>query len=335
MNAQNLFDKSLTLSRVAEISRTHGCHKGPRTVSFSCDWAQGNGVAFEPFNGVQFGICGPLTVTKDKMSFLRCESPVLVCIVVVSGETQIKFAGEEGEAVSISSSMFALGELSDVDIALRLPKQKDYMHVALFMSKKFLESIFGQGAYTNIKKVLQGMKDSCGAPTLAAGIASAECMKCVKCFIENHGCLTGNDLYAKYSILEFFFKAVRSAEKQKKSIPASFMDDEIQKIQQLKSEIEQCFLMIENAGELYSKVGMNRSKINQGFKHLYGVSVAKFVHKCKMEYAYSMLKERKMNVSQCAFAVGYSNVGHFISAYKKLYGITPKQTMRQMQELTN
>jgi AraC-like DNA-binding protein len=48
-----------------------------------------------------------------------------------------------------------------------------------------------------------------------------------------------------------------------------------------------------------------------------------------------MLKERKMNVSQCAFAVGYSNVGHFISAYKKLYGITPKQTMRQMQELTN
>lgn len=103
----------------------------------------------------------------------------------------------------------------------------------------------------------------------------------------------------------------------------------------LKNEIENQFLMIDTVEELYSKVGINRSKINQGFKHLYGVSIAKFVHKCKMEYAYSMLEKRRMNVSQCAFAIGYSNVGHFISAYKKLYGITPKQTMRQFSTLSN
>ena len=160
-------------------------------------------------------------------------------------------------------------------------------------------------------------------------------MKCVRCFIENRGCFNNNELYVKYSILEFFFKAMRSAEKRMESSDVCFMDDEICRIKKLKNEIENQFLMIDTVEELYSKVGINRSKINQGFKHLYGVSIAKFVHKCKMEYAYSMLEKRRMNVSQCAFAIGYSNVGHFISAYKKLYGITPKQTMRQFSTLSN
>lgn len=55
MDAKTLFERVFTLSRVAEISRMHRCHEEPRNVSFSCDWAEGSGVAFEPFKGVQFG----------------------------------------------------------------------------------------------------------------------------------------------------------------------------------------------------------------------------------------------------------------------------------------
>lgn len=335
MDAKTLFERDFTLSRVAEISRMHRCHEEPRNVSFSCDWAEGSGVAFEPFKGVQFGVCGPITVTREKVSHLRCESSVLVCIVVASGETHIEFDCKSENTVSVTSNMFALGELSDVDVALRLPRQNDYRHVGIFISRNFLESTFGQGAYTHLKEVLRGMGSNGRTPIMAAGIASAECMKCVRCFIENRGCFNNNELYVKYSILEFFFKAMRSAEKRMESSDVCFMDDEICRIKKLKNEIENQFLMIDTVEELYSKVGINRSKINQGFKHLYGVSIAKFVHKCKMEYAYSMLEKRRMNVSQCAFAIGYSNVGHFISAYKKLYGITPKQTMRQFSTLSN
>ena len=71
MDAKTLFERDFTLSRVAEISRMHRCHEEPKNVSFSCDWAEGSGVAFEPFKGVQFGVCGPITVTREKVSHLR------------------------------------------------------------------------------------------------------------------------------------------------------------------------------------------------------------------------------------------------------------------------
>lgn len=329
MNAQSLFEKDLTLSRVGEISRLHRCHEAPRNVSFSCNWAKGEGVQFQPFDGVQFGVCGPLTVTREKLSSLRCETSVIVCIVVVSGETHLDFGSGSLKPLSISSSMFAIGELADTNVLLRLPAQDNYMHAAMFISKKFLKSIFGENAYENMQSALHGVQRR-DLPSMAVGIASSDCMQCVKHFVENKKYFSGNELYAKYSILEFFFKVMRSAENRVSSPSANFMDDELHRLKHLKKEIEHNFLSIHSAGELYPQIGMNRSKANQGFKYLYGLSVAQFIHKRKMEYAHSMLHQRKMNVTQCAFAVGYSNVGHFIRAYKKLYGVTPKQTMQQL-----
>lgn len=79
--------------------------------------------------------------------------------------------------------------------------------------------------------------------------------------------------------------------------------------------------------ELTEQVGLSLSKLNDGFKHIYGDSIFNFLLDYKLEYARKMLLSKKHNVSEISLQIGYSTASHFISAFKKKYGTTPKQYM--------
>lgn len=77
--------------------------------------------------------------------------------------------------------------------------------------------------------------------------------------------------------------------------------------------------------QLSRKTGLNMNKLQQGFYQLYGVSVFKYLRRYRMQEANRFFHETDMNVSQAAAAVGYTNVSHFSSAYKKQFDILPKE----------
>ncbi len=83
--------------------------------------------------------------------------------------------------------------------------------------------------------------------------------------------------------------------------------------------------------ELAGLVGLNRNKLQQGFRKMFGVSVYKYLSRCRMQEAYRLFCETDMNVSQAASAVGYSNYSHFSRAYDKVFGILPKKHLLEIK----
>ena len=81
--------------------------------------------------------------------------------------------------------------------------------------------------------------------------------------------------------------------------------------------------------ELSKKIGLNIKKLKMGFKDLYGMPVFTFLFHYKMEYAKKLLSQKENNVNEVALQVGYSTSSHFIVAFKKKFGITPKQFTKQ------
>jgi AraC-like DNA-binding protein len=71
--------------------------------------------------------------------------------------------------------------------------------------------------------------------------------------------------------------------------------------------------------------GLNMNKLQQGFRRLYGLSVFQYLQSFRIKEANRLFRETDMNVSQAAFAVGYTNVSHFSRAYKKHFNILPKK----------
>ena len=77
--------------------------------------------------------------------------------------------------------------------------------------------------------------------------------------------------------------------------------------------------------DLANEIGLSLKKLKEGFKQIYGDSVYSFLIDYKMELARKLLESGDYNVNEVSLKIGYSTSSHFIAAFKKKYGTTPKK----------
>ena len=82
--------------------------------------------------------------------------------------------------------------------------------------------------------------------------------------------------------------------------------------------------------ELSDEIGLSLKKLKEGFKQIYGDSVFSFLLDYKMEVARKLLEAGDHNVNEVGLKVGYSTSSHFIAAFKKKYGTTPKKYLQSL-----
>jgi AraC-like DNA-binding protein len=77
--------------------------------------------------------------------------------------------------------------------------------------------------------------------------------------------------------------------------------------------------------ELSEEIKLPLNRLKEGFKQIYGDSVFSFLFDYKMEVARKLLAGGSHNVNEVGLKVGYSASSHFIAAFKKKFGTTPKK----------
>lgn len=143
-----------------------------------------------------------------------------------------------------------------------------------------------------------------------------------------HGSL--QQLYTKGKVYELLSLYFNKNEENDQSCP--FLDDEenVDKIKKAKQIIIDKMFEPPSLKNLADEVGLSLPKLNDGFKHIYGDSIFNFLLDYKLEYARKMLLAKKHNVTEISLHIGYSTASHFIAAFKKKYGTTPKQYMMNL-----
>ncbi len=79
--------------------------------------------------------------------------------------------------------------------------------------------------------------------------------------------------------------------------------------------------------ELSRIVSLNEFKLKRYFKLIFEETIHGFVIRLRMEKAEGMLL-RSYSVAEVSDSIGYKSVSHFIVAFKKYYGKTPKQLLK-------
>lgn len=79
--------------------------------------------------------------------------------------------------------------------------------------------------------------------------------------------------------------------------------------------------------ELAQLVGLSQSTLKRGFQTLFGTSVFGYLTDQRMIWAEQLLRQNNSTVAEVANLVGYSHLGHFASAFKRRFGITPSQCL--------
>ncbi|NBL65439.1 helix-turn-helix domain-containing protein [Flavobacterium sp. NST-5] len=134
------------------------------------------------------------------------------------------------------------------------------------------------------------------------------------------------NLYFKgkaYELLSLYFN--RNEDSNAEQCPFLVDEDNVLKIKKAKEIVIANMSEPPSLQELSDQVGINLKKLKMGFKQIYGDSVYSFLFDYKMEYARKLLDSGSYNVNEVGLKIGYSTASHFIAAFKKKFGTTPKK----------
>lgn len=77
--------------------------------------------------------------------------------------------------------------------------------------------------------------------------------------------------------------------------------------------------------ELAKKTGINKNKLQSGFKGLYGMTINRYLRDVRLQHGKMLLTEDLMPISEVAERVGYSNSSQFSKRFGEKYGMLPSQ----------
>jgi AraC family transcriptional regulator, transcriptional activator of the genes for pyochelin and ferripyochelin receptors len=138
--------------------------------------------------------------------------------------------------------------------------------------------------------------------------------------------LSIKNLYFKgkaYELLSLYFN--RNEETNVDQCPFLVDETNVTKIRNAKDIIISRMAEPPSLKELAEEIELSLKKLKEGFKQIYGDTVYSFLFDYKMEVARKLLESGDYNVTEVGLKVGYSTASHFISAFKKKYGTTPKK----------
>ena len=131
-----------------------------------------------------------------------------------------------------------------------------------------------------------------------------------------------------YELLSLYFN--RPEDVDIEQCPFLVDEDNVAKIKKAKEIILARMSEPPTLQELAEEIGLSLNKLKEGFKQIYGEPVYSFLFDYKMEVARQLLATGTHNVNEVGLKVGYSTASHFIAAFKKQFGTTPKKYVQSI-----
>jgi AraC-like DNA-binding protein len=79
--------------------------------------------------------------------------------------------------------------------------------------------------------------------------------------------------------------------------------------------------------ELAQRVGVSDRTLQRGFQILFNTTITGYLKLRRLEQAEQLLRQGNYTVAEVANLVGYGHLGHFATAFKRQFGITPSQCL--------
>lgn len=127
----------------------------------------------------------------------------------------------------------------------------------------------------------------------------------------------------KFAILNDYF----NDNQVKKVYKCPFLNqkDNVEKVRAAKEHLIKELHTSPTIKELARQVALNEYNLKTGFKEIYGKTIHSYLKDYKMSKARELIQQKEYQIAEIADQLGYSNVSHFIDAFKKKYGLTPKK----------
>ncbi|WP_207513144.1 helix-turn-helix domain-containing protein [Longitalea luteola] len=106
-------------------------------------------------------------------------------------------------------------------------------------------------------------------------------------------------------------------------------NQDILNIQQARTILAENFDKHITIPQLARQTGINEAKLKEGFRELFGQSIHACLQQLRLEKAQELLLTTDLSVTDITYFIGYSQVTHFTTLFKKEFGLTPTEWRKQ------
>ena len=88
-----------------------------------------------------------------------------------------------------------------------------------------------------------------------------------------------------------------------------------------------------NVEGLANEMGLTQAKLQEGFKLLFSRTVIEYIRHIRLEEARDLMNTTDYNISQIVYSIGFSSRSYFSKIFKRKYGISPSEFLKNKQEV--
>ncbi|PID69966.1 MAG: AraC family transcriptional regulator [Flavobacteriales bacterium] len=254
------------------------------------------------------------TITKDNIQFHFC----------LSGKAVFNF-NESGYKMGIAADETILLYNPQKALPLNAQLYDQAKIISVFITIKKLHTFFSEeAAYIPFLKMENIDKKFYDKITYSPAIAVI-----LNQIINNNLQGALKTLYLRGKIFELMSLYFNKNDQDTEQCPFLVDEENVIKIRNAKDIIIHRLTEPPSLPDLAKEVDISLKKLKAGFKQIYGDTVYGFLFNYKMELARKLLEEKMLNVNEIGLRLGYSTSSHFITAFKKTFGITPKKYIQK------
>ena len=138
---------------------------------------------------------------------------------------------------------------------------------------------------------------------------------------------TARELVIRANIMKIFTHIIRLWEKDSLFSFDSKPSDSMQKALVYISEKHACV----TEEEVAAVCSLSPNYFSRTFKNTVGKNFKDYICSLKLQNARNMLVTSDKNITEIAYDTGFSSTSHFISSFKKEFGLTPKQFQKNIK----
>ena len=242
----------------------------------------------------------------------------------LDGSARFEFSPHYSREIQKPRNYFMYNPESDMPFAIRLsPKTK---MVFLFIPLENLHKLFTHEPlpFLRAENINYKFYDEREIPSMLLVTLSQ--------LFNIHLSENARQLYLHGKIFELL--SLYFSEKKADTESCPFLNNE-ETVRKIKNAKEYLLKHIDNPPGLKALAklaGLNEFQLKVGFKEIYGNTVYGYLLDHKLDYSRLQLDTRKFKVNEVATQIGYTNPSHFIAAFKKKFGITPKKYLMQIEK---
>jgi AraC-like DNA-binding protein len=138
-----------------------------------------------------------------------------------------------------------------------------------------------------------------------------------------HGGVLQN-LYVESRSIEIVAEALRSFSADPRQSPEAIRTRDHERIRAVAELLATKGYLPPSLENLARDAGMSVSTLQRLFRSTYGMTVFEFVRSARLDEARHSLEHEGISIAEAAYRAGYSNPANFATAFKRRFGVSPK-----------